>query len=410
MLVLPFASLSEGEDAWLYAAGLTEEILTQLARFKDLAVLGRETTRSVPATADPGLVARDLAARYEVTGALRVLGTEVRVTSQLVGAGSGGVLWAQIYEENLRVKNLLSIEEDIARQVAYAVTQPYGVVFRSDLQRTADQPPDDLEAYACTLRFLVYRVEPSPEAHALVRGCLKRAVVRFPGYATAWAMLSLITLDEDGFTFNPSPDEPVPIERALQAARRAVDLETDNTRALQALMMALFFSQKVDEAVCIGDLALAANPHDSELLSEFGLRIAMAGEWQRGRELVEQAFAGNPAYSGYYHAVLALIAYMQRDYDHAEAEIRQANLTMFSIYHAVAAVIYAERGLAAEAREEASEFAALQPTFLQNLESELRKRNLRPVDRARLVQRLLKAGAPVPADAAAAAANVLKSS
>src|SRR4051794_11846392 len=98
------------------------------------------------------------------------------------------------------------------------------------------------------------------------------------------------------------------------------------------------------------------------------------------------------------------------DYDHAEAEIRQANLTKFSIYHAVAAVIYAERGLATEARKEASKFAALQPTFLQNLDSELRKRNLRAVDRARLVQGLLKAGAPVPADAAAAAANVLKSS
>ena len=74
----------------------------------------------------------------------------------------------------------------------------------------------------------------------------------------------------------------------------------------------------------------------------------MAGEWQRGRELVERALARDPAYSGYCHAVLALIAYMQRDGDRAEAEIRQANLTKFSFYHAIAAVIYAERGLMAE--------------------------------------------------------------
>ena len=83
------------------------------------------------------------------------------------------------------------------------MAQPYGVVFRSDLQKTANQPPDDLEAYACTLRFYVYRAEPSPEAHALVRGCLERAVARFPGYATAWAMLSLLALDEDRFAFEP---------------------------------------------------------------------------------------------------------------------------------------------------------------------------------------------------------------
>ena len=91
-------------------------------------------------------------------------------------------------------------------------------------------------------------------------------------------------------------------------------------------MMALFFRGEVDEAERVGELALAASPHDSELLSEFGTRVAMAGEWQRGRELVERALARNPGYSGYYHAALALIAYMQRDLDRAETEIRQANL------------------------------------------------------------------------------------
>ena len=200
---MPFDSLGEGDEATLYAAGVTEEILTKLSRFKDLAVLGGKSARSLPATADPQSIARELAARYLVTGSLRLSGPEMRVTSRLVDAGTGTVLWAQTYEENLRAKELFAIQEDIAQQVATAVAQPYGVVFRSELQRTADQPPDDLEAYACTLRFYVYRAEPSPESHALVRKCLERAVARFPGYATAWAMLSLLALDEDRFAFNP---------------------------------------------------------------------------------------------------------------------------------------------------------------------------------------------------------------
>jgi tetratricopeptide (TPR) repeat protein len=170
-------------------------------------------------------------------------------------------------------------------------------------------------------------------------------------------------------------------------------------------MMTLFFRGEVAEAVRVGELALAANPHDSELLSEFGFRIAMAGEWQRGRELVERALASNPGYSGYYHAALGLIAYMQRDHDRAEAEIRQANLTTFSLYHAIAAVIYAERGLMAEARREGALFTELHPKFVANVDAELRKRNLRPKDRARLILGLLKAGVPVPAQAAAVAAR-----
>ncbi len=403
LLVMPFDSLGEGNEATLYAAGVTEEILTKLARFTDLAVLGGRSAPGAQAAADPRATARELAARYVVTGSLRLSGSDIRVTTRLTNTGTGNVLWAQTYQENLGAKELFAIQEDIAQQVATTVAQPYGLVFRSELQRTADQPPDDLEAYACTLRFYVYRAGPSPELHALLRKCLEGAVARYPGYATAWAMLSLLALDEDRFAFNLRPGMPGPIERALDAARRAVDLDPDNARGLQALMMALFFHGEVNEAARVGELALAANPQDTELLSEFGLRIAMAGQWQRGRELVERALARDPAYSGYCHAVLALIAYMQRDGDRAEAEIRQANLTRFSLYHAIAAVIYAERGLTAEAHREAAKFTELHPVFAANIDAELRKRNLRPEDRTRLVEGLVRAGVPAPTEAAASA-------
>ena len=118
--------------------------------------------------------------------------------------------------------------------------------------------------------------------------------------------------------------------------------------------------------------------------------------------LVERALARGPAYSGYCHTVLALIAHMQRDGDRAEAEIRQANLTTFSLYHAIAAVIYAERGLMDDAHREAALFTELHPSFVANVDSELRKRNVRPEDRARLILGLLQAGAPVPPEMTAA--------
>lgn len=405
LLVMPFASLSEGDEARLYAAGLTEEVLTQLARFKELRVLGRETTWSVPATGTQGTGAlvRELGVRYVLAGSLRASGHRLRVASRLVDARSGAVLWAQTYEQDLRAQDLLATQEDIARQVASTVAQPYGVAFQADLEKAAAAPPDDLEAYACTLRFYVYRAEINPEQHAAARSCLERAVARYPGYATAWAMLSLLALDEGRFGFNPEPGRPPPFDRALAAARRAVGLDPHHARALQALMMALFFHGEVEEARAVGERALASNPNDTELLSELGLRIALTGEWQRGRELVEQALDRNPGHSGYYHAVLALIAHMQRDGERALLEIRQANLEKFSIYHAVAAVIYAERGLMVEARREAGRFVGLYPTFLENLDAELAERNLRPEDRARLAEGLRAAGLVVPETADAAA-------
>lgn len=393
LLVLPLASI-DGDEAPLYAAGLSEELLAELSRFKELTVSGRDLAGETDADRDATSSASP--PRYVLAGSLRAAGPELRVTSRLEDSRTGVVLWSQGYEADLRTKDLFAIQEDIARQVAAAVAQPYGVVFRADLLRTAPQAAESLEPYACTLRFYVYRAGPTPSSHARIRACLERTVERFPGNATAWAMLSLLALDEDRFGFNRRRGPPDPITRALQAAQRAVDLDADNARALQALMMALFFRGEVEEASRIGERALAANPNDSELLSEFGLRLAMAGARQHGRDLVERALARDPAYSGYYHAALALIAYLQYDYDRAESEIRQASLTDFSIYHIVAAMIFAERDLTGEARHEAALFTGLHPDFVPNLDAEMRKRNLGPDDRAHIIGSLLKAGLQVP--------------
>jgi adenylate cyclase len=402
LLVVPFEELDGEAATKLYAAGLTEELLTQLARFKELTVLGRETARSVPARADPTWIGRNLAVRYMLAGGVRVAGGQVRVTSRLLDTRTGTILWTQTYEDDLHAKGLLAVEEDIARQVVTAVAQPYGIIFRTDLQRTAGQRPEDLEAYACTLRFYTYRTELDPQQHAPVRACLERAAARFPTYATAWAMLSLLYLDEDRFGYDRAVGQPAPLERALAAARRAVELDPENARALQALMIVLFFRQDVAEALRVGERAVALNPNDTELLAEFGTRLAFSGAWERGGKLVEEALARNPAHSGYYSGTLALIDYMRRDYDRAVAEIRRANLEKFSIYHGVAAIIYAQVGLLAEARAAAARFRALHPGFLRSLDAELAKRNFRPEDRARLIDGLRKAGLPVPEIAAGA--------
>jgi adenylate cyclase len=116
-----------------------------------------------------------------------------------------------------------------------------------------------------------------------------------------------------------------------------VALEPASGRALQALMLALFFRQEPAEALRVGERALV--------------------------------------------------------------EIRQANLQKFPIYHGVAAVIYAELGMRAEATEAGARFVQMSPRFLPNLDAELAKRNIRPEDRVRLAEGLRKAGLPVPANA-----------
>lgn len=396
VIVAPFVDLGDGPDAKLYTAGLTEEVISQLARFRELTIIGRETSAKVGPFVDAAALRRDIGVRYAVEGAVRVSGDRVRVTARLLDLETSHILWSETYDEDLRSRGLVAVEQDVAQKVATAVAQPYGIIFRADERRVERTPPDDLEAYGCTLRFYAYRAELSPAKHAAVRDCLEKAVARYPDYATAWAMLAYLYLDEDRFGFNPRAGDPTALRRSLLTAQKAVSLDPSNVRALQALMTALFFDHQPTEALRIGEQALSLNPNDTELLGEFGSRVAQSGDWPKGQGFIEQALERNPGYSGFYTGILALAAYMQGDVERAYSLIQKADLPKFPLYHVVAALIYAERGMTAEADAARSQFLQMRPRFFDNLEGELTKRGFSPADRIRIAEGARKAGFAVP--------------
>ncbi|WP_046862762.1 tetratricopeptide repeat protein [Microvirga massiliensis] len=397
LVVMPFANLGELPEARIYADGLTEEVLSQLARFKEITVLGRETSRTIPPEADLARIRRELGARYVLEGSIRAAANHLRVTGRLLETETGVVLWSQDYDEDLRIRDFFAIQDDIAEKVATAVGQPYGIIFRADEKRVqATTAPDDLEAYACTLQFYGYRTALSAEKHAATRICLERAVGRYPSYATAWAMLSVLYLDEDRFGFNPRPGSPGATQRAIDAARRAIRLDPENVRALQALMLALFFTGQPAEALRIGEQAVALNPNDTELLADFASRLGQIGAWDRGATLLEQALARNPGHSDYYNGMLAVHAYMKRDYRRAETLIHQVSLEKFPLYHFIAAIIYAQLGMTREADEAREQFLRMRPTIFDHWDEELAKRNFRSEDAVHLAEGARKAGFPVP--------------
>ncbi|WP_094447713.1 MULTISPECIES: adenylate cyclase [unclassified Rhizobium] len=391
LVVAPFADLGDGRQAELYSAGLTEELLTALPRFKEVQVFGRETSKSLSPGVPAFQVRGELGARFLLAGSVRVSGKRVRVAVRLVDTETDKILWSDTYDDDTDTRDLFSIQSDVANKVATTVAQPYGIMAQAD---AVNPPPDNVGVYTCTQSFYAYRAELTMNLHAKVRSCLERAVERYPTLATGWAMLSILYLDEERFRFNTRSGIPTPVERSLSAARRAVQLDSGNTRALQALMTALFFNQQVAEAFMVGEQALETNPNDTELLGEFGTRVAQSGQWERGAALLDRALELNPGGGGFYHGTRALAAYMLHDNRTAVLEIRQADMQKFPLYHAVAAVIYVNADMMDEARREAARFNELRPDFIPNIVTELKSRNFQPADRARLIADIRKAGLP----------------
>ncbi|WP_245294995.1 FlgO family outer membrane protein [Pararhizobium antarcticum] len=395
VLVAPFVNLGDGPQSHSYAIGLTEQLLTTLPRFKEIKVFEIETSRSLLPQIDVAEVRERFAAQYLLAGGVRVAGDRLRASVRLLDTRDGAILWSQSYDHDLRSGDLFTIQTDVANRVAASVAQPYGIIAQAEVGRP---PPDDLGTYKCALDFYEYRIHLSVERHGAVRNCLEQAVERSPAYSTARAMLSMIYLDEERYKFNPTTEGPPPIERALQAARQAIQVEPDNTRAQQALMMALFFDRQLAEATHVGEHAIAMNPNDTEVLGEFGTRIAIAGQWQRGAELLDQAIALNPRGGGFYRGMRGLASYMLGDTVNAVLQIKRSDMQKFPLFHGVAAIIYAEAGMTVEAGRAAAVFKTMRPDFLPNFVSEMTSRNMRDADLNRLVEGLRKAGMTIGDD------------
>lgn len=385
LLVTPFEDLSGTENASIIARGLTDKVIEQLAKFKEIVVIADRPT---------GTSAH--LARYWLAGGVRVDGDRLRLTARLVNRADGSVVWAESYGENLQVRDLLDLEATVARAVATALAQPYGIIFRADASQAADSPPGDWQAYECTLAYYGYRANLNPQAHATVQGCLKRAVERFPSYATAWALLSLTYLDELRFRYRLNAPSPPPLELALEAAKRAVELDPQNVRGLQAEMLAIFFRGDVDTALKIGARAFAINPNDTELSGEYGLRLALSGQWKPGCELVAEAVGRNPGPLGYFETSLALCSYMQQDYAAASKWIRAADVQANPLYHFIVAAILGQLGKTAEAAGERRWIETNAANLLRNIRREVAMRIPRPEDQEHFIDGLVKAGLPIP--------------
>ncbi|HEX6113820.1 MAG TPA: tetratricopeptide repeat protein, partial [Geminicoccaceae bacterium] len=396
IIVLPFENLS-GDTAREYLAeGVTEEILTVLAQFKELFVYGRETGSHYAAAPDYEQLYRELGVRYVLQGSVREAEGRIRVTARLVDATTGVQLWASAYEEVGNGAGLFRVQGDIARRVVSAVAQPYGVIATADMQLTRGKAPESLSAYECVLQVQHYYRHMSPARVQEARTCLQRATESDPEYADAWALLGMSYLDQVRLRMVPRDQDDDSLDRALQAAQQAADVAPDSALAQRSLLLAHFFRGEVEQALAAGERALALNPNNAEILAEVGMRLAWTGEWERGISLINEALARNPAHPGWYQAALALNFYRQGRYAEALEEARLIDAPGWVHNHTILAMIYGQLGRTEQARAAARQLLQMDPDFEANAWYELQLRNFPKEMAEHMADGLRNAGLQIP--------------
>lgn len=282
--VLPFTNMSGDPGQDYFADGMTEEIITALARFKSLFVIDRNSSFSYRGKyIDIKQVARDLGVRYVLEGSIRKVGDRVRVAGQLIEGATGTHIWAERYDRQLA--DIFDLQDAITEHIVGAVEPE---MLRAEVRRARSKPPDSLEAYDYVLRALQHLFILTLEDNEKAVTNLCRAIQLAPDYALAhayasWANLFRIQMIRSGSI------RPI-LTDALAFARRAEELDRSDP-LIQTIRAAwqVMVERDFDGGLTGHEQAFQKNPNSVWICGCNAFGNAVCRRPDRALELLERA-------------------------------------------------------------------------------------------------------------------------
>jgi TolB-like protein/class 3 adenylate cyclase len=280
--VLPFRNMSDDTAQEYFADGMVEDIITALSRFKSLFVVGRNSSFAYKGkSVDARRAGQALGVRYILEGSVRKAGSRVRITAQLIEAGTGHQIWAD------RVDGALADVFDLQDQVTAGVVGLLAPTLeQTEIERAKQKPTGSLDSYDCYLRGMALMHEQSAtldQSLAEARAFFVRAFERDPQHAAAYAQAAWTFLQEQGVSGIPLADASR--QEAVKLARTAARLADDDALVLaRSAHVLAHLAHEYGRAVTMVEQAVTLNPNLAAAWFSRGWVSLMSGDAERAVE------------------------------------------------------------------------------------------------------------------------------
>jgi adenylate cyclase len=286
--VLPFTNMSGDPEQDYFSDGITEDIITELSRFRSLFVIARNSSfhykGQSPKVQDVG---RELGVQYVVEGSVRKAGDRVRITAQVVEAASGNHLWAERYDRDL--EDIFALQDEMTQTIVGAVEPELGAAERD---RAARKPPESLDAWETYQRGLWYLWGFTKDGLAEAQRVLRRAQELDPGFATAYAFESYAHYLDVMLGFTEAPGES--LEAASTAAKQALALDDKDPVAYFALGRVYMLRGKHDASIAELEMAISLSPSFTQAHLGLGAALILSGRLEEAAEALDKAIRLSP--------------------------------------------------------------------------------------------------------------------
>ena len=384
--VLPLVNMSGDPEQEFFADGLTEDIISELSRFRDLLVISRNSTFVYKGKAvKVQEVAREFGVEYVLEGSVRKAGDRIRVTVQLIDAETDRHIWAERYDRQL--EDVFAIQDEMTR--AIVATLP-GRVEAATQDRAKRKPTDNMAAYECVLTAKVLHHRSIREDNAEAQRLLDRAVALDPSYAHAHAWKGCVL--GQAWTYGWCAERDATFQQVgaeLEIALALDDNDSDVHRILAALNLA---REDHDKAAYHQERALALNPNYDLVVVQQGELLTWLGRPEEGIDWIKKAMRLNPYHPERFWNHLGRACYCAEKYAEAAESFSRITRPDYT-HHAFLAATFAQMDNAVAAAAHAAEVLKREPNFsvAVYLATQHYKRD---VDRKRHEAGLLMAGLP----------------
>jgi serine/threonine protein kinase/Flp pilus assembly protein TadD len=294
--VLYFENQSGAKEDEYFRDGITEDIVTELLKIKQLEIFPRSEMlafRDKPITALQA--GQQLGAAYVLEGSIRRSGSRVRITAQLVEASTRHSVWAERFDRQL--EDVFAIQEEIARSIAQALR----ITLTPQEEKTiARKPTENTEAYDFYLRGRSYTRRENIDYGLQM---FEKAIQLDPNFALAHAGIAHLC----GLIYELREQNQKWIERGLAACDRATALAPELPEVLVAHARISYAQKKYDETALLAKRAIERKPDCEGSWNILGRAYFASGRYEEAAALTERAIEANGddynTYVPYCHAL-----------------------------------------------------------------------------------------------------------
>jgi len=399
--VLPFVNASADPQQDYFSDGITEDLITRLSNFNQLFVIASGSAfkykgRDVP-TAQIG---RELGVRYLLQGSVRKDANRLRITAQLVDAGSGKQLWGEQYERDPGL--VFAVRDDVTYNIVVTLVAR---IDNSEIERALRKPPESLAAYDYSLRghTLIKNIfaldsERRGETIATARALFEQAIAADPRHSPAWRGLAR-TYGLAWFT--PNPGHPIGrefrqqaiLDRAAELAQKAAEVDPASADARAVLGSILMFQHGPQASLVEFERAFALNPNFVSL--RYADALLYSGRASEAIDYIKRMMRLDPFYPSMYLFSLGKANFFLGRYQEAIELFRpgRVHLPAYRPVQMYLAATAAQLGYDEEARAAAAELLRIDPDYKISFMLSI-LHIPRQEDADRLVHGLRKAGVP----------------